>query len=98
MDKTNHDPSVAKSFIVVEDPAKTASVGESLQFQWIPRVLDTPPRFTKLENWHLFEGMVLAVTFSNKATHRLLGSGVLVGVGLILLSKVAVGNIENYRV
>jgi hypothetical protein len=56
-----------------------------------PRFEGSPPRSTELSNWQCFEGMVLALIFSDGTRHTVLGSAVIVA------PCVAVGALHTVR-
>jgi hypothetical protein len=72
-------------FIITEDPALTAQIGDSVRFQQIsPNFGPAMQRSADVSNWHLFEGMLLAIVFSDLEMDWILGSAVLVAPGIAL--------------
>src|ERR1700734_3046334 len=72
-------------FKITEDPALTSQPGESLRFEQVsPTFGPDVPRHTDVSNWELFEGMLLAVSFSDRERDWMLGSAVLVAPGIAL--------------
>jgi len=76
------DPSLQVSFVIAEDPAFTAAVGEKLIFAQIALQFEIKSRSALMRNWQVFEGAVLALTFSDGHEHRILGSAVMVAPGI----------------
>ena len=83
-DSAAHESSV-KSFIVIDDPVSSANVGDRLRLECVlPSFGRSPPRFGRPHNWDMFEGFVLAVTFTTNDTHQILESAVMVAPGIAL--------------
>lgn len=81
-DSAAHESSV-KSFIVIDDPVSSANVGDRLRLECVlPSFGRSPPRFGRPHNWDMFEGFVLAVTFTTNDTHQILESAVMVAPGI----------------
>ncbi len=76
-------PGVA-TLVVSEDPALSAKAGDRLRFQQLMPTLDFARRTANVKNWEIFEGLVLAVTFSDADAYWILGSAVLVAPGVAL--------------
>ena len=72
---------VASTTIVApDDPLQPTKV----RFETVRPQFQDPPRSTELTNWDCFEGMVLALVFSDGSRHSVLGSAVIVAPGVAL--------------
>lgn len=70
--------------VVTDDPTKAMPVGSLLHFHPKPLTGDVPVGAATLKNWEFFEGMLVHIAFTDQAFHRVEGSGVLVGPGVVL--------------
>jgi hypothetical protein len=74
----------SSSFTICEDPARNAQNGERLRFEQVNPHFEVAPRFADVENWQVFQGMLLAVMSSDESDHSILGSAVMVAPGIAL--------------
>ena len=73
-----------RSGCVTEDPASTLPIGSQINFVslLLPYVPEQASAWIK--DWESFDGMLLAITFTDASSHRLEGSAVIVGPGIAL--------------
>ncbi len=82
------------SVTFTEDPACIPQGVESLRFEGVtPKFLmEAIPKFKTIENWRLFEGLLLAVVHWNGDLCRVIGSAVVVAPGVALAATHVVRN------
>jgi hypothetical protein len=76
--------SASSSFTICEDPARSAQNGNRLRFEQVNLYFEVAPRFADVENWQVFQGLLLAVMSSDESNHSILGSAVMVAPGVAL--------------
>ena len=75
-------------FVLAEDPALAAAIGEQLRFEQVTLKIGAKlKRSARVKNWEMFDGALLAVTFSDRRKHWILGSAVLVAPGVALCAS-----------
>ncbi len=75
---------------VTSDPALNPQIGDRLEFkamQFKHEIEGKELTLTSLNNWEIYEGVLLSISFIDAEKHRVLGSGVLVGPGIALCAK-----------
>jgi hypothetical protein len=67
------------------DPA--SYVGANIRFEQVAPQFGAVSRRARIINWNLFDGMVLAVTFTDGRVHKMEGTAIMVAPGIALCAK-----------
>jgi hypothetical protein len=67
------------------DPANY--VGADIRFEQVTPTFGAVSRRMRITNWDLFDGMVLAVTFTDGRAHKMEGTAIMVAPGVALCAK-----------
>lgn len=70
--------------IVTVDPAAKPPHGTTLRFEPTPITTSFVGTTATINNWHVFEGIVLLISFADKTSHYIEGSAVLIAPGIAL--------------
>ncbi len=76
--------------VLTSDPTANPQIGDTLKFnaiQFSPYLGEKELSIMSLSNWEVYEGTLLSISFANSKTHKILGSGVLIGPGIALCAK-----------
>jgi hypothetical protein len=75
------------SAIMIGDLAETTPTGDSIRFKNRRFRFDYEGRPRPLENWATFHGSILAVHLDDGEVHQILGSAVLIGIGIAITAR-----------
>jgi hypothetical protein len=75
------------SGIVTADPAASVPTGTTLRFKSVPVTTDFRGTTATLNNWQIFEGIVLSISFTDQASHFVEGSAVLIAPGVAMCAS-----------